>query len=677
MNKYAIMGIACLTLALLLIVMNTEMTKRQKRGFKQLNKSKARSFAAFLMLYSKISSIPLLKQILLSIRKRLEINTVSDEKTIRKRTVIILLTTVFFCLTVVTGFWIITKDLFMLVLLTVLLIFIGDIAIELFINNLQNKLLKQLVSYLEILRHKYYEQKSVEDANQEACNFLNKRGTFEAYIQAERINDILASKDAEEELEKYYETAPNKYFKMLAGIIYITKEYGDTYVGDDSVFIRCISYLAGEIKAELYKREKLKYALKSLNTISLLPIFFLKPLRSWAAKSFMPLERFYSGKIGIILGIATILASIVSYITLRKLQRFDRPFSIGYIKKTLEQRLYDMFLHRIADRLIPKGYTARKNHLDELIKNAMVPLDLKTLYTRRLLAGILSFAFGICLFIGLIGYTRHVILYQPQIPEGYLGGKLSDEEYKKLQAIADMDREIILRLDKNSETEAILEELNKEKILDKQEAEITAKRISIKMRKLSENIFWWWQLIICFILFISGYNAPVLSLRFLANARKIDMEDEVSQFQTIILMLMHMNRIHVQEILEWMETFSLHFKIPLQKCIQNFSSGPYEALEQLKTEVAFPPFLSIIDNLQLACENLDVAKAFEELESEMGFNRETRKESNERIVERKKNLGNMIGFMPVYALIVLYLIIPMIVSGMESISAFYRQLMQF
>ena len=214
------------------------------------------------------------------------------------------------------------------------------------------------------------------------------------------------------------------------------------------------------------------------------------------------------------------------------------------------------------------------------------------------------------------------------------------------------------------------------KILDKQEAEITAKRISIKMRKLSENIFWWWQLIICFILFISGYNAPVLSLRFLANARKIDMEDEVSQFQTIILMLMHMNRIHVQEILEWMETFSLHFKIPLQKCIQNFSSGPYEALEQLKTEVAFPPFLSIIDNLQLACENLDVAKAFEELESEMGFNRETRKESNERIVERKKNLGNMIGFMPVYALIVLYLIIPMIVSGMESISAFYRQLMQ-
>ncbi|HHW21735.1 MAG TPA: hypothetical protein GXX26_02490 [Clostridiaceae bacterium] len=676
MSKFSIIGIACLVLALVLIAVNMEMAKRQKRGVRQLNRSKAGNFAVFLMLYNRISSIPLLRQLMFSIRKRLEINTVSDEKTIRKRAVLLVLTTVFFSLSIIMIFRLIVKDLFMMVLLMVLLVFTGDTAIELFINNLQNRLLKQLVRYLELLRHKYYEQKSVEDANLEACNLLNGRGTFEAYMQAERINDILTSKDAEEELEKYYETAPNKYFKMLAGIIYITKEYGDTLVENDSVFIRCIAYLACEIKAEIYKREKLKYALKSLNTVSLMPMFFLKPLRNWASQSFMPLERFYSSKIGIILGIATIMASIISYMTLRKLQRFDRPFNAGYIKKNLEQRLYDKFMHLIVDRLIPKGYTARKNYLLELIKNALAPLDLKTLYTRRLIAGVMSFVFGICLFIGLIGYTRHVILYRPQMPEGYLGGRLSDEEYEKLQAITDMDREIILRLGKNSGKEAILEELIKDGTLSTQEAEAAAERIGEKMRKLSENIFWWWQLLICLILFILGYNAPIISLRFMANARKIDMEDEVSQFQTIILMLMHMNRVHVQEILEWMEAFSLHFKIPLQKCIQNFSSGPYEALEQLKTEVAFPPLLLIIDNLQLACENLDVAKAFEELESEMSFSRETRKESNERIVERKKNLGNMIGFMPVYALIVLYLIIPMIVSGMESISAFYRQLMQ-
>lgn len=69
-----------------------------------------------------------------------------------------------------------------------------------------------------------------------------------------------------------------------------------------------------------------------------------------------------------------------------------------------------------------------------------------------------------------------------------------------------------------------------------------------------------------------------------------------------------------------------------------------------------------------------MSKAFEELENEMDFNSSTRKEVNERIIERKKNLGSTLGFTPVYALIMFYLIIPMIVSGMESLSSFYNQL---
>jgi len=676
MNRYTVFGVICLVLALMLAAINVAVARKQKSGIERISKNRKRSFAAFLALYNRISKVPILNQLLFSIRKRLEISTASDEKTIRKMTVIMLLSAISFSVSAAVVFWIMTKDLFMLILMVLLLIYIGDTAIELLINNLQNRLMKQQIRYLELLRHKYYEQKSVEDANLEACSLLNRRGTYEAYMQAERINDILTSKDAEEELEKYYETAPNKYFRMIAGIIYITKEYGDTVVGNTSVFIRCIAYLTGEIKAELYKREKLKYALKSLNTISLLPVFFLKPLRNWAAGNFMPLESFYSGQTGIILGIVVILTSIISYMALRRLQRFDMPVNTGYVKKTLEERLYNVLFHRIVDRLIPKGMTARKNYYDELIKNAMVPLNLKTFYTRRLLMGFIAFLSGICLFTGLIVYTRQVIMYQPMMPEGYLGGRLSDEEYSKLQAITDMDREVILSLGKDGDEGVIRERLDEWGPLDVQETEEAVKRISGKMQKLSENIFWWWQLIICLVFFIAGYNAPVLGLMFLAKARKIDMEDEVSQFQTIILMLMHMNRIHVQEILEWMESFSLHFKVPLQKCIQNFSSGPWEALEQLKADTAYPPFQLIIDNLQLACESLDVAKAFEELENEMGFNREYRKESNERIVERKKNLGIMIGFMPVYALISLYLIVPMIVSGMESISGFYRQLMQ-
>jgi hypothetical protein len=675
-NIYIIIGSTCFFLALLLIIINFVYSRKRNNAGKSLRQEGQRFYAFYISLYRSFSRLPILKKLLHNIRKRLEVYTVSDEKNIRKTTVTLLLITAVTYITIVIMFWVLTRDLLLLILFAVLLSFIGDTIIELFISNLQSKLLRQQIKYLELLRHKYYEQKSVEDANLEVCNLLNKEGTFEVYTQAERINDMLFSKNVEEELERYYETAPNKYFKMLAGIIFITKEYGDTYIKDSSVFVRCITYLDSEIKAELYKREKLKYALKSLTTISLLPLFFLKPLRNWASGSFAPLESFYSSRMGIILGMATVLTSIVCYIILRNLQRFDKNINIGYVKKTFEERLYDKLLHPVVDRLVPREYSKQSQYLTELIKSAMAPVNIYSLYVRRLLIGLVAFIFGVCMFLGLNAYSRYTILYLPQMPEGYLGGKLSVQEYEKLKNIADFDRKIILSLGKNLNKDLVLEKLFENGQLNNQEVSVAYERINKKIYMLSNNIFWWWQLIVCFFMFTAGYWVPILSLGIMARARKIDMEDEVSQFQTIILMLMHMNRIHVQEILEWMEAFSVHFKEPLQKCILNFSSGPYEALEQLKEEVGFSPLLAIIDNLQLASSDLEVSKAFEELENEMSFNRETRKDSNERIVEKKKNLGNMIGFLPVYMMIILYLIIPMVVSGMNSISAFYKQIMQ-
>ncbi|MGI6049347.1 MAG: hypothetical protein ACOYEI_00745 [Acetivibrionales bacterium] len=673
MNTYTFIGLASLLLAAALIVFNLIFSKRQKNVLTPLNKGTGNGLRIYIFLYRNICRIPLLRDLLRGIRKRLEIYTVTDEKTLRKRSVLLLTTTVLAFIILILLFWLITKDLLMLTLFTVLLAFIGDTIIEIFINKLQNDLLQQQLRYLELLRHKYYEHKSVEVANMEACDQLNQKRTFEVYTQAERINDILSSRNIEEELEKYYETAPNKYFKMLAGIIYITKEYGDSLIGESSVFVRCVSYLGNEIKTELHKREKLKHALKSLNIIALVPLFCLKPLRNWAANSFAPLEDFYTSKLGIILGVITVLSSVFSYIILRRLQRFDRPLKPGYIKP-LEQRIYDAFLYRVVDRLVPKPHTQKGNSMTNLIKSAMAPLNIYTLYTRRAIAGFAAFFLGLLLFIGINAYSNHAVLYNPKMPEGFLGGKLSEKELNKLQEIADFDRSIILSLGKHPDDESIINAINEKGGIDNQETQTALERIKGKLNSLSNNILWYWQVILCFIFFIVGYNAPVTGLKIMAYARKIDMEDEVSQFQTIILMLMHMNRVHVQEILEWIETFSIHFKEPLQKCLLNFSAGPHEALEELKDEVNFPPFLRLIDNLQLACSDIEVSKAFEELENEISFNINSRKESNERTIERKRNLGSTLGFTPVYSLIMFYLIIPMIVSGMESLSLFYKQL---
>ena len=66
------------------------------------------------------------------------------------------------------------------------------------------------------------------------------------------------------------------------------------------------------------------------------------------------------------------------------------------------------------------------------------------------------------------------------------------------------------------------------------------------------------------------------------------MENEVMQFQTIITMLMNIERVNVEIILEWLERYSNIFREPITRCVNNYEAGAWEALEELKNEIAFP-----------------------------------------------------------------------------------------
>lgn len=675
MNAYLVTGIISGLGAAALAVLAIKQQKKAS-GVESL-KNPGNGAAVFILLYGALSRNRLTRPILYYIRKRLEFYTQFDERAIRKKTAVVFLATSASFTVSLLLFWLASRDPVMLMVFALVLLFLGDTVIDLFVTNIQLRLLKQQLVYHELLRHKYYELKSVEDANYEACEALNRRGLHEIYIQAERIGDILSGADQESSLENYYEVAPNKYLKLLAAMMHITREYGDTEKDGESVFVKGISCLSSEIRAEIFKRERLKFALRSLNVISILPLFLIKPLGQWAGNSFALLSNFYNSRTGMILGIATVIISLASYMVLRRIQRFDGPERSLNERKKLENRIYEMGLYRITDRLVPREYTVKRAELESLIKGSASGINIHILYTRRILAGLASFLFGLFMFIGLNLNQAYLILNVPELPRGYLGGRLSDSEYAKLKEITDLDRRIILKTGKRPDAALIRDALSEEGISDKAAQDLALARILDKCRRINNCRFKWYELLLCILLFLAGYQAPVLYLGFLRSVRRIDMEEEAAQFQTIILMLKDMSRVHVEEILEWMEMFSAQFREPIQKCLSNFSSGPEEALEQLKEDVAFPPLAAIIENLQLANEELGVQKAFEELEDEMRYNQEKRKELNERIVESRKNLGNMVGFLPVYSLIILYLIIPMIVTGLNSISAFYEQISAF
>ena len=167
---------------------------------------------------------------------------------------------------------------------------------------------------------------------------------------------------------------------------------------------------------------------------------------------------------------------------------------------------------------------------------------------------------------------------------------------------------------------------------------------------------------------VIAYMGPVWLLIFQKTMRQMDMENEVMQFQTIILMLMKIERVNVEMILEWLERSSNIFREPLSKCVNNYESGPWEALEELKNDISFQQLIRIVESLQAAVEQIPIRQAFDELDTERAYHQEKRKEGNERLIARKSKIGQVVGFAPMVLLFVAYLIAPMCVIGMTSMT---------
>ena len=98
-------------------------------------------------------------------------------------------------------------------------LFMVDILIDGSVDKIDDKLLKQQITFFSEIRHAYHEFNMVE----EAIYQVSQDDEMDVSRQGEKIYEILISDDPETELEKYYDIAPNSYLKEFAGVSYLTK----------------------------------------------------------------------------------------------------------------------------------------------------------------------------------------------------------------------------------------------------------------------------------------------------------------------------------------------------------------------------------------------------------------------------------------------------------------------
>lgn len=196
-----------------------------------------------------------------------------------------------------------------------------------------------------------------------------------------------------------------------------------------------------------------------------------------------------------------------------------------------------------------------------------------------------------------------------------------------------------------------------------------AEKVYEKLQIINAEVLAWYEILLAAIFMVVGYMAPIWIMMFQVALRQMEMEDEVMQFQTIILMLMRIERVNVEIILEWLERYSNIFREPITRCVNNYEAGAWEALEVLKNETNFQLFIRIVESLQAAVERIPIREAFDELDSEREYYQDKRKQTNERLISRKSLYGKVIGFAPMVCMFVGYLIVPLVFIGLTSMTS--------
>ena len=675
MLMYMMIGIGVLFAIIVLayILISKKLNSSETREIQKLRQgTQAKKFTAEVLyqkLYVIYRKIPFIKRYLLKIRRKLEIINIDDEYLTRRQAAQILTRTFIILVPLTIIIIVIThQNTLLMSILLIFELFMIDSFIDGSVDKIDNKLLKQQIDFFSEIRHAYHETNMVEEAIYQVAQDDEHP---EVSRQAEKIYEVLISNDPESELERYYDVAPNSYLKEFAGVSYLTKEFGDRKIDGASLYLKNLNNITQEMQLEILKRDKLDYVFQSLSVISILPLLCLEPIKSWAVSEFNFTKSFYYGKNGMIVQLLLVILTFICYILTRKLKDNGSTAINTKPEHPWEEKVYNIpVVKKIVDLFIPKDGTKERRKLRNLIKDSASKDKIEWIYVKRLLLTVVTFFASLIILTQLHRIQINYIYTEPTSTYNIVG-EMSGKDLKKAEELTESDNKFLnMFKGKTDTTQKDIEKAMKKSDDYKQstddEIATAAERVLGKLRQVNSEYLSWFEIVLAMVFAIIGYNLPVWLLFFQKKMRKMEMENEVMQFQTIILMLMRIERVNVEMILEWLERYSNIFREPIAKCVNNYESGPWEALEEMKDDVNYKEFIRLIESMQAAVEKIPIAEAFDELDSERDYYQERRKESNARLIQKKGMIGKVIGFAPMVGLFVGYLIIPLVFIGLMS-----------
>lgn len=615
-----------------------------------------------LKIYSFTKGFALTKGYIYKITLRYEMLYPGEPKEIGKKTMETVLITWFTCIISIVLLFV-NKLTFNNLCVGIILVYVFNQEIVGFmLKSTEIRLLEEMVVFISNIRHNYYINRMVDDAILLSLDGLS----YEMRVHANTIYEIITSNNLKEDVINYNATFHNKYFKMLLSLCTGVLEFTDKKINGQYLFAANLENLKKEINMEILKQKKIRYLFSGVTFVTIAVIVPIDAIKKFGVSMMPELDRFYSGRAGLIYVAITFITAVVVYILNNHLKetRQTYPKDYRYLKK-IEKNKY---INRALNNYSEKNY-GKMERLRETLKRIGETMSPRQLLLQRMMVSILTFFLSIIFVIFLHESNRKNLT--DKVTNISTLTTITNLNQQEMMENVILDQVILLKDEEGITTEYVLNDLvNRNMFYNSKINEAIAEEVVNRVEKYQNEYFKWYELIICFTTSFISFYIPYWMILFKKKILLMNMEDEVNQFNSIIYMMMFIEHITVRDILEELELFSIVFKQSIQECINDYNSGELEALTALKEKESYIPFKRIIDNL-IRCDAMSIDKAFDEISSDRESYHDRRRQENEISVQKRADIAKPLSWIPT-ALIMIYLTLPLLMESINELQEFSK-----
>ena len=471
---------------------------------------------------------------------------------------------------------------------------------------------------------------------------------------------------------------PVPIIKTLGNLCYILNDEGVERRPDGSdSFTESLTVLRQECDAEVRRLTKQKIAFNSLTQLTLVGLF-VDPIAEMYLLNMIPgTASLLKGYYGFVLHIAIILITAISYYYVATACRPSVTATNDRQRFVDDLRVSSRYVRDMARRLRPKTLKD-KQYWKDLIDGALSSQDLEYVYTAKLMY---TAIFGFLATLGLIFGTITVRsnFYNNYKSLSFIPTSVKESQQLQLNLL---DDEIMALNSKEwakyNDSKEDLVALVKGRVtgISDSEASTQADRIKVKYNGYHGAVFHWWWPIVIYIAGTIGWFMPNIFLMIRKNLVQYEANIDVSQLQTIMIVLSE-TKMDVYRVICWLQEQATVHESVLRDCRVRYIANPERALQRLEDSTPEHDFKRLIRQLKSAVYNLSLQDAFSGLkldkQQSMSINEMLRTEE----IEQRKNSAKLIAIAPAAVALIGSFVGPVLILGITQMTDTLAQLQGF